>query len=283
VGGVIAGGGSASGSSYLNKVTDSFGVVGGGRGNIAGNDDADPNDGAFATVAGGQFNFAGGGNSTVGGGGGNSAAGPNSTVGGGTSNTANGFAGTVPGGEYNAASGDFSFAAGINAKAIHERSFVWGGALSTNTNSTGPGTFVVYAPGSINMYSGALGAGGCVLSTPSSGWACSSDRALKTNVRALDALDVLKRVLSMPVTSWSFKGAEPFTHIGPMAQDFKAAFGLGGDDKTISPMDSAGVALAAIQGLNQKLVQRDRRIDQLERANAAMQRDLAAIRRSLAR
>jgi hypothetical protein len=38
-----------------------------------------------------------------------------------------------------------------------------------------------------------------------------------------------------------------------MAQDFRAAFGLGSDDKTITQVDVNGVALAAIQGLNAKL------------------------------
>ena len=38
-----------------------------------------------------------------------------------------------------------------------------------------------------------------------------------------------------------------------MAQDFRAAFALGNDDNTIGPRDANGVALAAIQGLNQKL------------------------------
>jgi hypothetical protein len=39
-----------------------------------------------------------------------------------------------------------------------------------------------------------------------------------------------------------------------MAQDFQTAFGLNGtDDKHISVVDEGGVALAAIQGLNQKV------------------------------
>ena len=42
-------------------------------------------------------------------------------------------------------------------------------------------------------------------------------------------------------------------HIGPMAQDFKRLFSVGQDDKTISTTDASGVAIAAIQGLNQKL------------------------------
>ena len=42
-----------------------------------------------------------------------------------------------------------------------------------------------------------------------------------------------------------------------MAQDFYAAFGIGADDKHISAVDEGGVALAAIQGLNQKLNEKD--------------------------
>jgi hypothetical protein len=38
-----------------------------------------------------------------------------------------------------------------------------------------------------------------------------------------------------------------------MAQDFYAAFNVGEDDKHISTVDSEGVALVAIQGLNQKV------------------------------
>ena len=43
-------------------------------------------------------------------------------------------------------------------------------------------------------------------------------------------------------------------HLSPMAQDFHAAFGLNGtDDKHIATVDEGGVALAAIQGLNEKV------------------------------
>lgn len=39
-------------------------------------------------------------------------------------------------------------------------------------------------------------------------------------------------------------------HLGPMAQDFHAAFNVGMDDKHMATVDEEGVALAAIQGLN---------------------------------
>jgi predicted RNase H-like nuclease (RuvC/YqgF family) len=49
-----------------------------------------------------------------------------------------------------------------------------------------------------------------------------------------------------------------------MAQDFHAAFGLGEDDKHITTVDEEGVALAAIQGLNQKLKEKDGEIQELK-------------------
>ncbi|HEX9046759.1 MAG TPA: tail fiber domain-containing protein [Verrucomicrobiae bacterium] len=83
----------------------------------------------------------------------------------------------------------------------------------------------------------------------------TSDRNAKENFKSLDAQTVLAKVLSLPVTEWNYKSDDAEQkHIGPMAQDFQAAFGLnGGDDKHISVVDESGVALAAIQGLNEKL------------------------------
>ncbi|MEO8740656.1 MAG: hypothetical protein ABI537_13275, partial [Casimicrobiaceae bacterium] len=63
-------------------------------------------------------------------------------------------------------------------------------------------------------------------------------------------------------------------HMGPMAQDFRAAFGLGETDTGISTVDADGVALAAIQGLNQKLLQKDREIGQLRRKLQAIEAKL---------
>jgi hypothetical protein len=72
-----------------------------------------------------------------------------------------------------------------------------------------------------------------------------------------------------------------------MAQDFHAAFGVGPDDKHIATVDADGVALAAIQGLNQKvesenatlrasLKNRDERIVGLEQRLARLEGLLSA-------
>ena len=83
-----------------------------------------------------------------------------------------------------------------------------------------------------------------------------------------------KKVAAMPISRWNFKGDEGTPHVGPMAQDFHAAFGLGTDDKHIATVDADGVALAAIQGLNQKLEEKireqDREIEQLKRMMKAL-------------
>jgi hypothetical protein len=69
--------------------------------------------------------------------------------------------------------------------------------------------------------------------------------------------------------------------MGPMAQDFRAAFGVGEDDRHISTVDAEGVALAAIQGLHQLLKQKDVKLLAQERKISAMEREVAAIKERL--
>ena len=79
-----------------------------------------------------------------------------------------------------------------------------------------------------------------------------SDRNVKTNFADVNARDVLEKVAQLPVTTWNLKSQDPSVHhMGPVAQDFRAAFGLGADEHFISSSDADGVALAAIQGLYQ--------------------------------
>ncbi len=108
-----------------------------------------------------------------------------------------------------------------------------------------------------------------------------SDRAVKTAIASINPRSVLAKVLAMPITSWAYKTDGNTRHIGPMAQDFHKAFGLGGSDKSIATVDADGVALAAIQGLHQIVKDKDAKIVALEKLNAAMQRKLAAIEKRL--
>lgn len=81
----------------------------------------------------------------------------------------------------------------------------------------------------------------------------TSDRNAKENFNSISPAEVLAKVAELPISEWNFKTDTQTTHIGPMAQDFYAAFGVGSDDKHIATVDADGVAFAAIQGLNQKL------------------------------
>ena len=76
---------------------------------------------------------------------------------------------------------------------------------------------------------------------------------------------VLDKVAAMPISRWTYKNSDGSTHLGPVAQDFRAAFDLGVDDTSISTIDADGVALAAIQGLNEVVKEKDTRIQALER------------------
>jgi len=94
----------------------------------------------------------------------------------------------------------------------------------------------------------------------------TSDRNAKENFAPVSPRDVLDKVAAMPITRWNFKGDATTPHIGPMAQDFYSAFSLGTDDKHIATVDADGVALAAIQGLNQKVEQKETEITELKQA-----------------
>ena len=72
-------------------------------------------------------------------------------------------------------------------------------------------------------------------------------------------------MIELPISEWSYKTAADGTrHIGPMAQDFSAAFGLGNSNTSIATLDVGGVALAAIQALEAENRALEARIEALE-------------------
>jgi hypothetical protein len=114
----------------------------------------------------------------------------------------------------------------------------------------------------------------------------TSDRNAKENFAAVSAQEILAKVAALPITRWNFKQETGTPHIGPMAQDFYAAFGTGLDDRHIATVDADGVALAAIQGLDQKVEVRSQesesRIQKLETENATLKSRLEKLERLLA-
>jgi hypothetical protein len=106
----------------------------------------------------------------------------------------------------------------------------------------------------------------------------SSDVHAKTDFAEIDATEILDRIAGLPLSSWRFKTeSQDVRHIGPMAQDFKAVFGVGTDERRIATVDSDGVALAGIQGLYQLLGEKDRQIDQLEQRLSELEAKLGAL------
>lgn len=105
------------------------------------------------------------------------------------------------------------------------------------------------------------------------------DRNVKENFARIDSSQVLEKLVGLPLTRWNYKDEPQTEHLGPVAQDFRAAFGLGEDDKTIATVDADGVALAAIQGLNSKVEQQDGR---LQRLIQQQQKQIDALKAELA-
>ncbi|MCB0036740.1 MAG: tail fiber domain-containing protein [Anaerolineales bacterium] len=96
----------------------------------------------------------------------------------------------------------------------------------------------------------------------------ASDKSVKENFTAVDSVAVLEQIVNMPITMWNYISDEDGTlHMGPMAQDFYAAFGLGVDDKHIAPLDANGVAFAGIQGLFELFQTQDAELDALQQEN----------------
>ena len=252
-------------------------IAGGG---LAGNDCFDPEtetdtrscanhtSGDFATVGGGQANLA----SDI-----------DATVAGGMNNTASQPAATVAGGRNNIAKGNGSFAAGSGAVAAGLGSFVIAdGSMNPpfpvfadngfGARYTGGFTFA----SSVNPTTGFY-ATGCQLFGGGGSWACTSDRNTKTALTPVDPQSILQGLVALPITQWRFS-AEPeaVRHLGPMAQDFRATFGLGHDDKSISMLDGQGVALASIQGLHHLVQEQVARIAALERRLLELERIVEA-------
>jgi len=284
-----------------NRVTDTYGTVGGGADNRAGSDDGNPNNQAYATVGGGASNYAFGQYATVGGGFDNRASGVYATVGGGHDNAANGMNATVGGGEANYASGDlsivsgglnnwatghgamvpggyhnravgsYSLTAGYNAVAYNEGCFVWGDHTSGEVSCNVDNRWVARASGGVNFYTNSALSSGVYISPGGNSWNGISDRAVKENFIPVDAQALLETLASLPVQDYNLKSQDPaIRHIGLVAQDF-ATLGYGESDLAINMQDADGVALAAIQGLYQQIQALEAENDELEARLAALE------------
>jgi len=284
--------GATVGGGESNRATGSYSTVGGGYVNQA--------TGLEATIAGGAHNTASGTYSSVSGGYYNTASGNWAAVLGGEGATASGEGAVVLGGRNNIASGDYSLAAGA-AVADQSKCFIfsaWSGAdpfpmgcfglpniirFGADHGVTfdfgprrpdGGGRDWVVIGDSVDILNQISTSSGASLTHGA--WTDASDRNRKHHFEPVDALAVLNRVSTLPITTWSYL-EEPngVRHMGAVAQDFHAVFGLGVDDKHIAALDTGGVALAAIQGLYRVVQDKDATI-------AAQAREIEALKDRIA-
>ncbi|MGD8404733.1 MAG: hypothetical protein PVJ21_13800 [Anaerolineales bacterium] len=261
-----------------NRASASDATVGGGSYNLASD--------TYATVSGGTQNEASGSGAVVSGGAGNLASNNQSTVGGGLGNQSNGAYATISGGQGNLASGDYSvISGGLLNQALSEYSFAGGHRAIVSKDHPGAFLFAdsveadflseradefgVRATGGVRFVTGVDGDGdpitGVSLAPGSGSWSSTSDRGMKENFVEVNQLQILERVVDLPISEWNYKSQEAsIRHIGPMSQDFFAAFGTGEDKFHISSVDAGGISLAAIQGLYQLIEEKDSRIETLE-------------------
>jgi hypothetical protein len=270
---------SVVGGGYENNATAEGSAVTGGLQNYADSDYSfvgggshNESVGTNATIAGGDENGTYGNYSTVGGGEYNQIGQYNppnadfSTISGGYDNFILGKYSCVPGGFNNQIVADYCFAAGNGAMANNAGSFVWSDNTGTSTASATANSVTFRASGGYRFFTG-TGSGGAQLLAGATSWTTLSDRNQKKNFQPVDTTAVLDKLSAIPIQQWNYKWEKDtdVPNIGPMAQDFKHAFFPGRDDKGISTLEFDGVELAAIQGLNKKLDEKNTEIQQLEK------------------
>ncbi len=295
---VVAGGGNnradsmgtTVGGGRYNRATGRFATVAGGGGET----DADSNlaSGGYSTISGGRINLASGFISTIAGGSINTASATSAVIGGGVGNIASGGFSIIPGGWYNQATETGSIALGMSAHSVHEGSVVMTADHSPNTFNPvltdTTGQFVLMARRSFcftNTTGTAPHVAGRFINTitdahlTSGGtWTNSSDANKKENFAPVDRAELLEKIAELDIQRWNYRTEDPSVqHIGPVAQEFHALFKVGHDDKTISTIDPAGIALAAIQELNE----RTKQIEVLGEENAELREQIQELRRMI--
>jgi hypothetical protein len=258
---------------FLNQNAGTNAMLGAGERNNIGSTAQDAViDGGYSNNISNTYGFIGAGR-------GNVVSGEGGVVGGGYGNAARASWATVPGGYENIATGLASFAAGTRSDAATAGAFVWSDDASgaTQLASTVANQFLARASGGVTFWTDATNTVGAKLAAGSGTWASASDRNLKTDIARIDDAAVLDKITRLPINRWSYITERGVRHVGPMAQDFYAAFGVGEDDKHITSIDENGVALAAIKALHAENVQLRAREKKMQTIAASQAAQIAAL------
>jgi hypothetical protein len=178
------------------------------------------------------------------------------------------------------ADADYAVALGHRASANgHDGVFVAGDESTTDSiEAVANNEFAARYAGGYRFRTNATLTTGCNLPAGSGVFSCSSSRTLKDDFAAVDGEELLARVRGIPVNSWSYvtEGGQ-VRHLGPVAEDFRAGFGLGVDDRSIGLLDIDGVNFAGVKALEARTTTQAERIRQLEAEVAELRRMVQAL------
>jgi hypothetical protein len=179
------------------------------------------------------------------------------------------------------ADADYSMAFGYRASTNgHTGAKVFGDASTTDSiEAVANNEFAVRAAGGYRFRTNATLTTGCNLPAGSGVFSCASSRTLKDHFAPVAGEDLLARVRTVPVNYWNYVAEQGnVRHLGPFAEDFAAAFGLGNDPLAIGLLDIDGVNFAAVKALEQRTAEQAERFRALETANVELHAALTALR-----
>ncbi len=102
-------------------------------------------------------------------------------------------------------------------------------------------------------------------------WTNASYKKLKENFQNVNKLKILEGIAELEITSWNYiREGKDVKHIGPMSEDFYQVFHVGNDDKSISTIDPAGIALVGVQELYKMVIE-------LQKENSDLKKKLESI------
>ncbi len=187
---------------------------------------------------------------------------------------------TVASGDYSTAmgfgvvaSGAYSVAAGCYVSTnLQFGSFIFGdNSTATGASSSAPNQMTMRFAGGYRLFSNPSLTSGVLLAPGGGSWTSVSDRNKKENFQFVSGEEVLLQIAAMAIQSWNYKSQDrSIRHLGPVAQDFYAAFGLGESDTTITAVDIDGVNMLAIQALEKRTSELKLALQELGKSQAEL-------------
>ncbi len=122
-------------------------------------------------------------------------------------------------------------------------------STSAPFQSNAPNEFGARFAGGFYLYTKDDLSTGAALAANSGSWADLSDVNAKENFRDVDGEELLAKLARIPIREWNYKAQDTaIRHMGPTAQDFRAAFGLGDFPLRINTIDADGGGPGRRQG-----------------------------------